>query len=87
MGCRDKWLSPAGWFGIVLTCPPRVEVDTTLLCAYQNFKIARLDTYTMAAGLRANARALEHPPAPKVGAPVLDPIDERDVETELRSGS
>jgi hypothetical protein len=25
------------------------------------------------AGLRASAKALEHPPAPKVGAPVLDP--------------
>jgi len=27
----------------------------------------------MAAGLRANAKALEHPPEPKIGAPVLDP--------------
>ncbi len=27
----------------------------------------------MAAGLRATAKAVEHPPAPKVGAPVLDP--------------
>jgi hypothetical protein len=27
----------------------------------------------MAAGLRATAKALEHPPEPKVGAPVLDP--------------
>jgi hypothetical protein len=29
----------------------------------------------MAAGLRATAKALEHPPEPKVGAPVLDPVD------------
>jgi hypothetical protein len=36
--------------------------------------------------LRATAKAVEHPPAPKVGAPVLDPTDERDVETELRRG-
>ena len=28
---------------------------------------------TMAAGLRATAKAVEHPPEPKVGAPVLDP--------------
>jgi len=28
---------------------------------------------TMAAGLRASAKALEHPPEPTVGAPVLDP--------------
>jgi hypothetical protein len=27
----------------------------------------------MAAGLSATAKAMEHPPAPKVGAPVLDP--------------
>jgi len=31
---------------------------------------------TMAAGLRAMAKAAEHPPEPKVGAPVLDPTDE-----------
>lgn len=28
---------------------------------------------TMAAGLRATAKAVNHPPEPKVGAPVLDP--------------
>ncbi len=27
----------------------------------------------MAVGLRATAKALEHPPEPKIGAPVLDP--------------
>jgi hypothetical protein len=27
----------------------------------------------MVAGLRATAKAVEHPPEPKVGAPVLDP--------------
>jgi hypothetical protein len=30
----------------------------------------------MAAGLRATAKAVEHPPEPKVGAPVLDPTAE-----------
>jgi len=40
---------------------------------------------TMAAG-PASAKTLEHPPAPEVGAPVLDPTDERDVETEQWSG-
>jgi hypothetical protein len=29
----------------------------------------------MAAGLRATAKAVEHPPEPKVGAPVLDPTN------------
>jgi hypothetical protein len=29
----------------------------------------------MAAGLRATAKAVEHPPEPKIGAPVLDPTD------------
>ena len=51
-----------------------------------SFDVAGAGNVTMAAGLRANAKALEHPPAPKVGAPVLDPTDERDVETELRRG-
>jgi hypothetical protein len=27
----------------------------------------------MAAGLKATAKAVEHPPEPKIGAPVLDP--------------
>jgi len=48
------------------------------------FDVAGAGTVTMAAGLRARAKALEHPPEPTVGAPVLDPTDERDVETELR---
>jgi hypothetical protein len=30
----------------------------------------------MAAGLRATAKAVEHPPEPKIGAPVLDPTAE-----------
>lgn len=32
---------------------------------------------TMADGLRATAKAVEHPPEPKVGAPVLDPTHSR----------
>jgi len=31
--------------------------------------------YEMEIGLRATAKAEEHPPEPKVGAPVLDPTD------------
>jgi hypothetical protein len=34
----------------------------------------------MAAGLRATAKALEYPPEPKVGAPVLDPTEPMDTE-------
>jgi len=37
------------------------------------FDEAGAGNVTMAAGLRASAKALGHPPAPKVGAPVLDP--------------
>jgi hypothetical protein len=41
------------------------------------FHVAGLGNVTMAAGLRASAKALEHPPEPTVGAPVLDPTCER----------
>jgi len=37
----------------------------------------------MAAGLRSIAKVLESPPAPTVRAPVPDPTDEREEETEL----
>jgi hypothetical protein len=37
------------------------------------FDVAGAGNVTMAAGLRATAKAVEHPPGPKVGAPVLDP--------------
>jgi hypothetical protein len=30
---------------IVFTCPPRVEVDTRLLCVCREFKMVRLDAY------------------------------------------
>ncbi len=51
------------------------------------FDVAGAGNVTMAAGLRAIAKAVGDPPAPKVGAPVLDPTDERGVETEPGSGS
>jgi hypothetical protein len=44
------------------------------------FDEAGAGNVTMAAGLRASAKALGQPPEPNVGAPVLDPTDERDVE-------
>jgi len=37
------------------------------------FDEAGAGNVTMAAGLRASAKALEQPPEPNVGAPVLDP--------------
>ena len=37
------------------------------------FDEAGAGNVAMAAGLRASAKALGHPPAPNVGAPVLDP--------------
>jgi hypothetical protein len=37
------------------------------------FDVAGAGNVMMAAGLRATAKAVEHPPAPKVGAPALDP--------------
>jgi len=36
------------------------------------------------AGLRPKAKAMEQPPDPKAGAPVLDPTDERGLETRSR---
>jgi hypothetical protein len=51
------------------------------------FDVAGAGNVMMAAGLRASVKALEQPPASNVGAPVLDPTDERDVETEPWSGS
>ena len=50
------------------------------------FDEAGAGNVTMAAG-PASAKTLEHPPAPEVGAPVLDPTDERDVETEQWRGN
>jgi hypothetical protein len=47
------------------------------------FDVAGAGNVTMAAGLRSTAKAVGKPPEPTVCAPVLDPTDERDVETEL----
>ena len=41
------------------------------------FDEAGVGNVTMAAGLRASTKALEHPPEPNVGAPVLDPTGGR----------
>jgi len=40
---------------------------------HATFDVAGAGNVMMAAGLRAIAKAMEHPPEPKVGAPVLDP--------------
>ncbi|MFZ1138031.1 MAG: hypothetical protein WAN76_02560, partial [Candidatus Sulfotelmatobacter sp.] len=48
------------------------------------FDVAGAGNVTMAAGLRSIAKVLESPPAPTVRAPVPDPTDEREQETELR---
>ena len=40
---------------------------------HATFDVAGAGNVMMAAGLRATAKALENPPEPKVGAPVLDP--------------
>src|ERR1035441_9434380 len=39
------------------------------------FDAAGAGNVMMAAGLRATAKAVEHPPEPKIGAPVLDPTE------------
>ena len=41
------------------------------------FDVAGAGNVTMAAGLRATAKAVETPPEPKVRAPVLDPTCEQ----------
>ena len=51
------------------------------------FDVAGAGNVSTAAGLRSSAKALGQPPEPNDGAPVLDPTDERDVETEPWSGS
>jgi hypothetical protein len=43
----------------------------------------------MVAGLRATAKAVDHPPEPKIGAPVLDPTKSNGADidcTAVRSG-
>ena len=47
------------------------------------FDEAGAGNVTRGAGLRASAKAEELPPDPTVGAPVLDPTDERGEETWL----
>lgn len=42
---------------------------------HATFEAAGAGNETMAAGLRATAKAVEQPPEPNVGAPVLDPTD------------
>jgi hypothetical protein len=37
----------------------------------------------MAAGLRATAKAVDHPPEPKIGAPVLDPTRTAGADTRF----
>src|SRR5208283_2583498 len=46
------------------------------------FDVAGAGNVTMVAGLRSTTKVLESPPAPTVRAPVPDPTDEREQETE-----
>jgi len=46
------------------------------------FDVAGAGNVTMVAGLRSTTKVLESPPAPTVRAPVPDPTDERQQETE-----
>jgi hypothetical protein len=47
------------------------------------FEVTGAGNVTMAAELRATAKAVDQPPEPNVGAPVLDPT----VHPQLRVGS
>jgi hypothetical protein len=49
---------------------------------HATFDVAGAGNATMAAGLRAIAKAMEIPPMPTVRAPAPDPTDEREEETE-----
>ena len=40
------------------------------------FDVAGAGNVIMVTGLRATAKAVDHPPEPTIGAPVLDPTDE-----------
>ena len=48
---------------------------------HAGFDVAGAGDVTMGAGLRPRAKAMDEPPDPTVRAPVLDPTDERGVET------
>src|ERR1019366_5508692 len=43
--------------------------------SHATFDAAGAGNVMMAAGMRATAKAAEHPPEPKVGAPALDPTN------------
>jgi hypothetical protein len=49
------------------------SIPFTARKSHATFDAAGAGNLMMAAGLRATAKALEHPPEPNVGAPVLDP--------------
>ena len=48
---------------------------------HAGFEVAGAGDVTMGAGLRPRAKVMDEPPDPTVRAPVLDPTDERGVET------
>ena len=49
------------------------QVSVVRANSHATFDAAGAGNVIMAAGLRATAKAVDHPPEPKVGAPVLDP--------------
>src|SRR5208282_756089 len=52
---------------------PKQTGERSARNSHATFDAAGAGNVMMAAGLRATAKAVEHPPEPKVGAPVLDP--------------
>jgi hypothetical protein len=68
--------------------PPDPNASCAALLSRQphaGFDVAGAGDVAMGAGLRPEAKAADEPPDPTVRAPVLDPTDGREVETEARS--
>src|SRR5271165_4936193 len=61
-----------GWIGPI-SHGPKQTGERSAGNPHATFDVAGAGNVIMAAGMRAVAKAVEHPPEPKVGAPVPDP--------------
>ena len=66
--------SPPGRIGLI-SLGAKQTGERSAGDAHATFDVAGAGNVMMAAGLRATAKAVELPPEPNVGAPVLDPTE------------
>ena len=71
-GASGSAESPLGRIGLI-THGAKQTGERSAGNPHAPFDVAGAGNVTMVAGLRATAKAMEHPPEPNVGAPVLDP--------------